>query len=64
MRYLAHRDIINKLTSDGALFRCQGIIECLEGRIKDPEIIAAISSLKDDGVIIMGGEFLHMHGRR
>ena len=51
---MAYREIISKLKSDGALFRCQGILDCLENNATDSSVIAAISSLKSDDVIILG----------
>ncbi len=52
--YMGNKRIIDKLTSDGALFRCQGILECIDKDIKDPEVINAVSQLKDDKVIVLG----------
>lgn len=51
---MEYNETINKLTSDGAGFRCQGIIECLENNIKIPQAIEALKKLKNDSVIILG----------
>ena len=51
---MGSKRIINKLTSDGALFRCQGILECLQSGDKDPHIIDALKNLIGDSVVIMG----------
>ncbi len=50
------REIINKLQSDGALFRCQGILAAIKERSNDPEIIKHIQALKNDRVLILGRE--------
>ncbi|MBQ4424573.1 MAG: hypothetical protein II882_02415 [Lachnospiraceae bacterium] len=51
---MAYREVINKLTDAGAVFRCQGILECLEKSMNAPDVAEAMKLLKNDGVVIMG----------
>ncbi len=51
---MAYRELINKLTDEGAVFRCQGILECLKKGVNTPDAAEAMKRLKNDGVVIMG----------
>ncbi|MBQ1771029.1 MAG: hypothetical protein II000_03645 [Clostridia bacterium] len=48
------KEMIGRLTSTGALFRCQGIIAAAQERNTDPEVIEAISALRNDKVLVLG----------
>lgn len=50
------KGIINKLQSDGALYRCQGILAAIKERANDPQIIKLIQAMKEDHVVILGRE--------
>lgn len=51
---MINNDIVSKLKSDGAIYRCQGILECLKGNIQDKSVLDLVSKLKNDNVVILG----------
>ncbi len=51
---MEYKETIDKLTNDGAIYRCQGIIDCLKKHITDQQVVEAIGRLKNDNVVILG----------
>lgn len=49
-------EVINSFKSDGALYRCQGIINAAQGKLADTEVIRALRELKKDHVLVFGRE--------
>ena len=48
--------ILNKLNSDGALYRFQGIIQALDEKVCNPSIAKRMQELESDTVLIAGRE--------
>ena len=51
---MASKERIDKLTSDGAVFRCQGLMECLKTNETSEEVVNLIQGLTTDSVIMLG----------
>lgn len=51
---MAHNEIISKLKDDGAVYRCQGLLDCLTAGELDRETIKAVQGLTTDHTIILG----------
>lgn len=47
-------EILNKLNSEGALYRCQGIIECVRSDSKEQAVVEKLNTLRDDRVLVLG----------
>lgn len=48
------KKILGKLNSEGALYRCHGILETVWFGISNSEIIERLNELKTDSVLVMG----------
>lgn len=51
---MGNKKIIDNLMSDGAIFRCQGLIAAVKEKANTPEVIKAMSALKNDEIEILG----------
>jgi len=51
---LERSEVISKLKSDGAVYRCQGLLACLTCDIRDEEIVKEIRKLTADHTVILG----------
>ncbi len=51
---MEYNEIISNLTSDGAGWRCKGIMGCLTAHVFNDEIQKILYELKSDDVIILG----------
>ena len=48
------RTILHNLQSDGAYYRVRGILQCVDSKIVNPEIVSALKKLKTDNIMILG----------
>lgn len=53
---MERKEIINRLKSDGAIYRCQGIILAAMENMADEETVQLLRGLKKDPVMILGRE--------
>lgn len=51
---MERKKVINNLMSDGALYRCDGIIKAAKENLADAEVVKALKRLKNDPVIVFG----------
>lgn len=51
---MERKKVINRLMSDGAIYRCQGIVYAAKQNMSDEEIVKLIQGLKNDPVWLLG----------
>ena len=53
---MGRNEVISRLTSDGAMYRCQGIINAAKSNLAYDDVIEALRRLKKDRVLVLGRE--------